>query len=223
MLINKLIVDSSDYVSELCTLGEKWATDKSVYNTQENLHKHPYTAVYNLLFSSLRWKSDLKVAEVGILDNKSMLMWRDYFPSATLYGYEWFDDKIENAISQNLPNTFYQKMNIESTSSIEKSLKWANCKFDVVIEDSTHKFEDQIRFIHSVYKYMSTGGILIIEDVFRNRHENQYSKELKNLEKYFSSATFILTEHLLKYSPGWDNDQLLILHRNDVEYNHSML
>lgn len=222
MRINKLVIDSTNCISDLCEIGDKWDTDKSPYNKNPNLHKHPYTGVYNLLFSSVRYQK-LNIAEIGILDNKSMLCWRDYFPSARLYGYEWFDDKIENALSQNLPNTFYHKMNVQSNDSIEEGFKWANCSFDIIIEDSTHNFEDQIRVIDVAYKYMHAGSILVIEDIFRDRDEHRYEEHLINASKYFSSATFILTEHKLRYSPGWNNDQLLILHRNDVEYNNSLL
>ena len=114
-------------------------------------------------------------------------------------------------------------MNVQNNDSIEEGFKWANCSFDIIIEDSTHNFEDQIRVIDVAYKYMHAGSILVIEDIFRDRDEHRYEEHLINASKYFSSATFILTEHKLRYSPGWNNDQLLILHRNDVEYNNSLL
>ena len=35
-------IDSSNYLSELCLLGEKYGTDKSVYN-KATKHQHSYT------------------------------------------------------------------------------------------------------------------------------------------------------------------------------------
>ncbi len=222
MLINKLIIDSTNSITDLCGMGLKYGTDKSPYNRNPTLHKHPYTAVYDFLFSSLRYK-EINIAEIGILDNKSMLCWREYFPKAKLYGYEWFDGKIVQALKDGLNDTTYIKMNIQNETSIENALNKANCLFDIVIEDSTHIFEDQIRFANIATKYIAPGGILVIEDIFRKADEQEYSEKLKNLSKFFSSATFVVAEHELKHSPGWDNDKLLILHRNDIEYNNSLL
>ena len=52
MRIEKLVIDSTESVTDLCRLGVKHPTDKSPYNESSSLHKHPYTAVYNLLFST---------------------------------------------------------------------------------------------------------------------------------------------------------------------------
>jgi len=215
MKINKLVVDSTNSITDLCALGAKHQTDKSPYNTHPNLHKHAYTAIYDLLFSHLRY-SDINIAEIGILDNKSMLCWRNYFTNAKLFGFEWFDDKIDNAKSYSLNNTSYYKMNIKDEQSIINSLDEAGVKYNIVIEDSTHEFSDQIRFINLIPKYLLPGSILVIEDIFRSADEKLYEKQLESVAKYFSSATFIMAEHEKKFSPGWDNDKLLILHRNDV-------
>lgn len=221
MLINKITIESSDSLTDLCAMGIKYGTDKCPYNQNPHLHKHPYTAVYDFIFGPLRYKQ-LNIAEIGILDNKSMLCWREYFPNATLHGYEWFDDKISNALQYNLENTSYYKMDVKDAVSIDDGLQFANCKFDVIVEDSTHEFDDQIRFAKIAVKYLKPGGILVIEDIFRHAKEENYQLALDDILKYFSSATFVMTEHNLKHSPGWDNDKLLILYRNDREYNNTL-
>jgi len=215
MQINKIVIDSTDSTTYLCLLGSHWGTDKSPYNIDKGLHKHPYTAVYDFLFSSMRY-NEINVAEIGILDNKSMRCWRDYFPKAHLCGFEWFDDRLNAAKLARQPNTSYYKMNVEDEESIRKAFELAGKQYNIIIEDSTHKFEDQIRVAHIAYKYMLPGCVFVIEDVFRNASESLYETHLDSLSKYFSSATFVVTEHALRWSPGWDNDKLLILHRNDV-------
>ena len=76
MRIEKLVVDSTESVTDLCRLGVKHPTDKSPYNESDSLHKHPYTAVYNLLFSYMRY-NPIVLGEIGILDNMSMKCWRE--------------------------------------------------------------------------------------------------------------------------------------------------
>lgn len=222
MLINRINIDSSNSITDLCSMGIKYGTDKCPYNQNPHLHKHPYTTVYDFIFGPLRYKQ-LNIAEIGILDNKSMLCWREYFPNAILHGYEWFDDKIANALRDRLENTFYHKMNVKDEISIESALQFANCKFDIIVEDSTHEFDDQIRFTKIAVKYLVPGGILVIEDIFRDASEQEYKTQLDSLSEYFSSATFVMTEHIFKHSPGWNNDKLLILYRNDREYNNTLL
>jgi len=215
MKINRLVIDSTNSVTDLCALGIAYGTDKSPYNIVQNLHKHPYTAVYDLLFSNIRYK-EINFAEIGILDNASMNCWRMYFPNSNLFGYEFDEQRIENAKAQNLSNTKYYRMDVKSEPSIEKSFSIPGKKYDVLIEDSTHVFEDQIRVIKIAYKYIKPGGIIVVEDIFRNEDEKKYEQSISHLSKYFSSATFIVTEHEKKFSPGWNNDKLLILFRNDV-------
>jgi hypothetical protein len=215
MKINRLVVDSTDSITDLCALGIAYGTDKSPYNLVQGLHKHPYTAVYDLLFSNIRY-NELNIAEIGILDNASMNCWRRYFPNSNLFGYEFDEQRIQNAKDQDLSNTKYYRIDVKSESSIEKSFSISGKRYNVLIEDSTHVFEDQIRVINIAYKYMKPGGIMVVEDIFRNEDEKRYEKSLEHLSKYFSSATFIITEHEKKFSPGWDNDKLLILFRNNV-------
>ena len=205
MKINSISIDSTNSVTDLCLLGVKYPTDKSPYNTDVNLHKHPYTSIYNLLFSNIRNK-DITLGELGILDNNSMLCWREYFPNAKLYGFEWFNERLDKAKNDNIDCT-YIKMNVKDSNSIVDGLSVAT--FDILIEDSTHLFEDQIRFINEAHKHLNTDGILIVEDIFINANEDDYANAIDN----FSSATFIFANHNLKNSLGWNNDKLLLLYK----------
>ena len=213
MRIEKLVVDSTESVTDLCRLGVKHPTDKSPYNESDSLHKHPYTAVYNLLFSYMRY-NPIVLGEIGILDNMSMKCWREYFPNATLYGYEYSEMRLHKALSDKLSNAVYSKMDVKDVESIQEGLQ--STMFDIIIEDSTHEFNDQIRFANIAYKHIKPGGFLIIEDIFREESEQRYVDALADISKYFSSMTFIVTEHKNKHSPGWNNDKLLVLNRNNV-------
>lgn len=216
MQLNKLVIDSSDCTTDLCLLGAYWGTDKSPINIDPALHKHPYTAVYDFLFSSMRYEN-MNFAEIGILKNKSMRCWRNYFPNANLYGFEWFEERINAARLDNLDNTFYYRMNVEDENSIDNAFAETKKLYKVIIDDSTHVFIDQINIINIGYKYLLPGGILIIEDIFRDADESVYKEYLKPVSKYFSSVTFVITEHSLKWSPEWNNDKLLVLYRNDIK------
>ena len=106
-------------------------------------------------------------------------------------------------------------MDVTNPKSIEEGLTNAGGEFDILMDDSTHVFEDQIKFINVAYKHLKPGGFLIIEDIFISAKEEDYANQINHLSSYFSSATFVFANHDLKYSPNWNNDKLLILHRND--------
>lgn len=211
---NQLVIDSTNAKTALCDLGIRFPTDKSPYNIGSSSgHRHPYTAVYDLLFASLRYK-DINFGEIGIEYNQSMICWRNYFTEAKLWGWEFYTEKITAALKDGLPNTTYLPMNVNYEQSIIDGFENAGVQFDILIDDSTHKFEDQIRVAKIAHRFVKPGGFFVIEDIFRNRPEDDYARELADITQYYDSITFVNAEHVNKYSPDWDNDKLLVMVRN---------
>jgi hypothetical protein len=99
-----LKLDYNINTSELCEIGKKYDTDKSSQrsNVTNYRHCHPYTLFYDGLFKNSK-EEHLKIAELGILDGASLLMWREYFKNAEIYGFEYNNDLI-NKFKQNFNN-----------------------------------------------------------------------------------------------------------------------
>jgi predicted O-methyltransferase YrrM len=199
--------------SELCEIGKKYDTDKSSQrnNVTNYRHCHPYTLFYDGLFKTKKDKN-LKIAELGILDGASLLMWKEYFAYADIYGFEYNNDLIMN-FKQNFNNEGITLANIDVTNadSIANAFSELNTLYDIVIDDSTHQFEDQIRVIENTYQYLKPGGILIIEDIFKSYNENDYINRLAPILRNFQDYYFIELDHVNKNSTGWNNDKLFIL------------
>jgi glycosyltransferase involved in cell wall biosynthesis len=221
MNIQSVTIDTTGTVSNLCKIAMEFNSDKCPYSTETTSgHRHPYTPVYDTLFSSLR-NENINVLEIGIEKNDSINIWRQYFLNANIYGFEFNEDYLLNARNQNLENVLYEKINVQDNHSIKQTFQKVGIKYDIIIDDATHLFEDQIRVIHNSIEYLNENGILVVEDIFRSRNEEDYQKELQGVLKYFKSATFMTTEHENRYSPDWDNDKLLILVRNNVPVEKS--
>jgi len=215
--IGTFLIDASLVNSELCKLGKFHSTDKSPFN--ELLHRHPYTPIYSLIFSTIKNKK-INFAEIGILNNSSIRMWRDFFPYAKIFGFDFDDSLISNAKKDKLKQVFYKKINVKKTNSIKKTFKSCNHTFDVIIDDSTHNFYDQVRIIKETTKYLNSGGFLIIEDIPKEDQlysEENFNKYLKNQFKYYDFFNFVDSDHVNKFSKGWDNDKLLIMVRNNLK------
>lgn len=222
MKINKLIIDSSDSITELCQLGIKHPTDKSSYHN-ENLHKHGYMAIYDLLFMSMKYK-EVKILEAGIFNNMSIQCWREYFVNAEIHGFDCNNDFLQKAKNDSLHNTFYSVMNVYNQDSIESAFLQSGSDFDIIIEDTLHNVRDNYNFSKEAYKHLKCGGYLIIEDLcelenkpFGGNYEKLYNEFFEPIKKYFHSMTFIESKHKNNYTDNLDNSNLLIFCRNNFK------
>ena len=211
--MESLTINYHSASSELCEIGKKYDTDKSSQrsNVTHYRHCHPYTLFYDSLFKNKRNKS-LKIAELGILYGGSLLMWKDYFKNAEIYGFE-FNDKLIDKFKKNCNNEriTLAKIDVKNKDSIINAFGTLNTMYDIIIEDTTHKFEDQIRVIEHVYLYLKPGGILIIEDIFLSADEKEYIAALQPILHHFQHYYFVELDHVNKYSAKWNNDKLFVL------------
>jgi SAM-dependent methyltransferase len=199
--------------SELCEIGKKYDTDKSSQrNNVSNIrHCHPYTLFYDGLFKNKRYEK-IRIAEIGILEGASILMWKEYFVNAEIYGFEYDKDFIDNFKNKyNNDRITLIDIDVCDKESIKRSFSKLNIQYDIIIDDSTHLFEDQIRFIENSYQYLKPGGILIIEDIFKYYDEKDYINRLSPILKYFQDYYFVELDHNNKNSSGWNNDKLFVL------------
>lgn len=188
-------------------------TDKSPYSMGG--HRHPYTAPYSLLFEPLRHKP-IKFAEIGVYMGASLRAWRLFFSNARLFGFDNDINFLSYISNLNLPQTQLALLDGSNTESINRSLSEATKDgelFDVILDDASHDSNDQVLVIRESLKYIKQGGFLIIEDIFRERSEEPYEKVFQEVKHLVSFHTFIVCDHEKRYSPGWNNDKLLVLVR----------
>ncbi len=207
---NKFFIDSSLSNTQLCFLGKKYPTNKSPLNS--NGHRSGFTGIYTLLFSNLKNKN-INIAEIGIEKNSSTKIWREYFNNSKIYAFEFDKKKILKAKKNKLKKTYYTETDVTKRNSIKKSFEKTKCKFDIIIDDSTHIFEDQINIIEETYKFLKKDGILIIEDIYRylkDYDESNYYMRLNHLQKEFNDIFFIESINYNNFNASWKNEKLLI-------------
>jgi len=209
-MIPRIAIDSSEGMTELCKLGRAAGTDKSPYNTVA--HRHPYTAVYSMLFAPLKNKP-VHFAEIGVAGGASALMWDMYFahPEARIRMFDRDQNFLANAQRHVGKRFTFHLMDVAVDGDVSRAL--GENKYDVILDDSSHDFHHQIRIIKEAWPCLKPGGTLIVEDIFRNESEERYIKGLSDTEILEEAATsyFVMCEHKNRWSPGWDNDKLLVL------------
>jgi predicted O-methyltransferase YrrM len=211
-MIDKVVINSTDTFSELCMLGRHFGTDKSPYNVVA--HRHPYTGVYSILFSTLKNKP-IRFAEIGVAGGASARLWDEYFTNSETK-IEMFDrdsDFLKHADDITSGRVSCNLMDVQKEGDIKRGLQERGDSYDVIIDDSTHGFEDQIRIVKEAFPLLKPGGILVVEDVFRATEEKKYEQELEAILSECSTSYFVICDHMARWSPGWDNDKLLVLVR----------
>ncbi len=209
-------INYGNTITDLCNIGKKYDTDKSSQriNITNERHCHPYTIFYDTLFSNK--KNDyINIAELGILEGSSLLMWQEYFTNANIYGFDYDYNYINNFKNKyNNDRITLNYINVKDENNIKNvfnDICLDNLLYDIIIEDTTHLFNDQINVILNTYNYLKPGGIMIIEDIFKAYNENDYLTKLLPILNEFQDYYFITMDHVNKYSLGWDNDKLLVL------------
>jgi hypothetical protein len=209
---NSIKIDTTGYASDLCILGEKYGTDKSIYN-KKTKHQHSYTAVYNILFNHLKNKI-INIAEIGIAHSSSLQMFRDYFKYSNIYAFDHDKTTIENSKKININNVNYFQLDVKDRIEIQRLFKKINIFYDIIIDDSSHLFDHQINIILEAKNFLKENGILVIEDIYlkeKGYSEELYYKNLSYLKKEFSDIFFCTCEHEYNYSGFWNNCKLLVL------------
>ena len=151
-------------MNKLEKLGLKYGTDK--------IGKHNYLPVYYEMFNPIR-NSVKKVLEIGVAEGAGLRMFRDFFPNAIIFGAE--NDR--NRIFLDPPiQVFYcdqskEKDIIVLLNKIDPNhdYRWnAELDIDIVIDDGSHKPNDQVFTFKQIFPMMKKGSIYIIEDVAKD-------------------------------------------------------
>ncbi len=209
--MNTIVVDSTQCQSTLCRLCSESGTDKTPYNAHG--HRHPYTAPYSLFLEPLKHKP-IKFAEVGVFRGASLVAWRRFFTQARIYGYDNDVPNLEYIRNLGMPSVILDTIDASQVQHIQEKFTEATQDgelFDVIIDDASHDPADQCAMIRAALPFLKQGGLLIIEDIFRDRPTDPYERAFAEVQHLVSFHTFILCEHAFRFSPGWNNDKMLVM------------
>jgi SAM-dependent methyltransferase len=209
-LLQPISIDTRNTFTPLCYLATKYGTDKSAYNLYT--HRHPYTPVYDMFLRQYKHKPSMKLGEVGVLNGSSINMWKDYFPTAQLTGFDINKSSLEKIAE--LQNVKAYHVDAGNPRGLRYALAEAcedGKKFDILIDDASHWLSHQLIFLREAIPYMVSGGVLVIEDIFREIPYARFEEVLREHVDKVSHAYMIDPEHNYRFSPGWENDRMLFV------------
>lgn len=140
------------------------------YKSDKSSKYHNYTVKYDKILSFYR-NSYTSILEIGVAQGQSMRMWEEYFPNAIIHGG---DISPASKICENYSNRIKFHLLDQSNAAQLKNLEQFS-PFDLIIDDGNHFWKEQILTFETLFPYLKSGGIYIVEDT-----TTSYWKEYKN-------------------------------------------
>lgn len=139
---------------DFATLGEKHGTDKITH--------HGYYRFYPFFLEKYRKLANSNMLEIGVLNAQSILLWRDYFPSFFVFGF----DIDKEFVDENIECIKGDQSNMEDVSALVAKIKKKKSKTMFIIDDGSHIPEHQVMCFEYLFaELLEWGGTYIIEDV----------------------------------------------------------
>ena len=131
-------------------LGAKYLPTKRLHN---------YLPYYWMHFRDIRTEVG-KVLEIGVQTDRSIRMWEEFFPNATIYGLD-----IDPACEQLAGGRCEIFIGDQSDHSVlRRVVDRAGGHFDIVIDDGSHRVEHQLASFDYLFPTLSDHGIYAVED-----------------------------------------------------------
>jgi cephalosporin hydroxylase len=156
-------------------------------------------------------QTPIKIAEIGVLNGASIHMWRDYFGTDTeIHAFDISRGSLDTVA--HIPNVHTHLLDSGNPDAINTIFGQLG-EFDIIIEDASHRLEHQVTCIRECTKYLKSGGVLVVEDIFRAIPTARFQESINALTDINLETFMITPEDDLRFSPGWNNDRLLIVRR----------
>jgi len=131
-------------------LGAKYLPTKRIHN---------YLPYYWMHFRDIRFEVR-HVLEIGVQTDRSIRMWEEFFPNATIYGLD-IDPECERLAGGRCKIFIGDQSDRTFLNQVVES---AGGHFDIIIDDGSHRVEHQLTTFDFLFPALSEHGIYVVED-----------------------------------------------------------
>jgi hypothetical protein len=194
----------------LTDLMNYYGSDKGGFNKDHN-----FSDYYSTIFFDK--KNNIKnILEVGLGTNNtkvpsnmglkgkplaSLRAWRDYFSSANVYGADIDKEILKD--EERIKTYYVDQTNAISIAELFKNI--GNINFDIIIDDGLHEYNANICLFENSFKFLSTKGIYVIEDVF--------FKDQKKFFEYFKNRNYNFSVIDIHHRNNISNNCMIIIYQ----------
>jgi SAM-dependent methyltransferase len=184
-----------------------------------------YTDFYHENLKELKGKK-LDILEIGTAKGDGIASFYFYFPYSNLIGVDNNPFKTRYK-SKRIRNMY---VDISSRQILKNLTNHLNQKFDLIIEDCSHKLIDQILCFSENFKNLKKGGIYIVEDlnfpeIHKKYNPTNEAVDLKTILKKINLGEEIFTKFMkeneieylqnnienIKFYKGHDNSEIVFI------------
>ncbi|MDB4081357.1 hypothetical protein N9500_00330 [Candidatus Pelagibacter sp.] len=134
--------------------------DQPLKNKKKKVKAHGYAKFYEEYFKKIK-NDKLRILEIGSFYGNASASLFFYFRNSFLYAGDIFPDLFRYK-SKRVKNFF---VNSSEESSIKNDIIAKNIQFNIIIEDASHSFKDQIISLFLLFKSLEPKGLFIIEEL----------------------------------------------------------
>lgn len=128
-----------------------------IYEPTKRLHN--YLPHYWMHFRDIRHKVT-NVLEIGVQTDRSLRMWEEFFPNATIYGLD-----IDPACKEFEGGRRRMYIGDQGDPAVLRQLaREVDGALDIVIDDGSHLVRHQLTSFEVLFPLMSEHGIYVVED-----------------------------------------------------------
>lgn len=161
----------------MISLFKKYTDEYLDYGTDKILN-HCYGMIYEIILQ--RYKDKAKnILEIGICSGASLCVWEEYFKNANIYGIDIDTSRIRYGLDR---KRIY--MYVADGTHEDTPIKLGNIKYDIIIDDGSHRPEDQLKSFEIFAPYIEKNGIYIIEDI-QEFGANELKTKLENIANQY--------------------------------------
>lgn len=137
------------------------------FNNCDKGTTHSYIPIYEVLFDSYR-ERNITLMELGVQGGISLMVWDEFFHNANkIIGADIDLSRVQKKVLE-------KQIQLLCCDATNASVLLEE-KYDIVIDDASHRVIDQITSFNFILPNINEGGIYIIEDI-QNYDEAMYLK-----------------------------------------------
>ena len=156
--------------ASLALIFQRWGTDK-VTNGYADFYECLFRSDRRRIESALEFGigtmisgaySTMVFAAEGYKPGGSLRSWREFFPNAIIYGIDiqpdtqFFDEERIVTFLCDLTDQF-------QVDQFMRAIQHE--KFDIIIDDGSHRLDDQVATFRHFFKFLGNNGTYVIEDI----------------------------------------------------------
>jgi O-antigen biosynthesis protein len=141
---------------------------KEIYDIFQRHGTDKSSLGYAPIYARIDPQSIRSVLEIGVFHGYSIASWLEIFPQADIWGIDISLTNVPPELKTNPRVSLIEKnvLNIDFSYIPEKWIQ----KFDLIVDDASHKVEEQLATWIKFFPMLRENGWYIIEDILNNEN-----------------------------------------------------